>query len=152
VAAICGHIQIVMLSFHISIHARAPEVACGNEVELDHGVVHTLAVPQAALATAFQISFEDAGAALAKLDRMFFEPDGSFVWASPSGQTAWQVDGNLFDRNGRLLFVDLKGSCPSEQFDRLLSALGWPIAPLMFQLVREAVFLDEAEFRRYAAG
>jgi hypothetical protein len=29
--------------------------------------------------------------------------------------------------------------------------LGWPQTPLVFQLVREAVFLDEAEFRRWAA-
>ena len=141
-----------MLSFHISIHARPPDIVKGNDVKLDRGVSHSLAVPQAALATPFQISFEEAGAALAKLDRMFFEPDGSFVWTSPHGETTWQADGNLFDRNGRLLFVDLKGSCPSEQFDQLLSALGWPATPIVFQLVREAVFLDEAEFRRYAAS
>lgn len=148
--AICGHLKIEMLSFHISIHARSADVTEGQDVKLDRGEFRSLAVPQAALATPFQISFEEAGTALAKLDRMFFEPDGSFVWTSPSGQSAWQVDGNLFDRNGRLLFVDLKGSCQSEQFDRLLSALGWPATPMVFQLVREAVFLDEAEFRRYA--
>ena len=62
----------------------------------------------------------------------------------------WQIDGNLFDRAGRLLFVDLKGSCPDDQLDRLLSAFGWPATPVMFQLVREAVFLDNAEFRRVA--
>jgi hypothetical protein len=56
----------------------------------------------------------------------------------------------LFDRNGRLLFVDLKGSCPADQFDRLLSAFGWPETPVMFQLTREAVFLDEVEFRGFA--
>jgi hypothetical protein len=141
-----------MLSFHITIHPRPPEVAQGNDIKLDRGIFRPLAVPQAALATPFQISFEEAGAALAQLERMFFEPDGSFVWASPRGQTAWQLDGNLFDRNGRLLFVDLKGSCPSEQFDQLLSALGWPATPIMFQLVREAAFLDEDQFRCYAAS
>jgi len=141
-----------MLSFYISIHARPAEVAEGKDIKLDHGLFRSLAVQQVALATPFQISFEEAGAALAKLDRMFFEPDGSFVWTSPSGEAAWQVDGNLFDRNGRLLFVDLKGSCPDDQVDRLLSALGWPATPLMFQLVREAVFLNETEFRRHAAG
>jgi len=141
-----------MFSFHVSIHARPTEVIEGRDAQLERGAFRALAVSQPALATPFQISFEESGAALAKLDRMFFEPDGSFVWTSPSGETAWQVDGNLFDRNSRLLFVDLKGSCPSEQFDRLLSALGWPATPLMFQLVREAVFLGEAEFRRYAAS
>jgi len=33
----------------------------------------------------------------------------------------------------------------------LLTALGWPATAVMFQLTREAVFLDEAEFRRFAA-
>jgi len=141
-----------MLSFHISIHARLAEIVESQEVQLDRGVFRALVVPHAALATPFRIGFEEAGEALAKLERMFFEPDGSLVWTSPSGEAAWQVDGNLFDRNGRLLFVDLKGTCPSDQLDRLLSAIGWPATPIMFQLVRQAVFLNEAEFRRYAAA
>jgi hypothetical protein len=56
----------------------------------------------------------------------------------------------MYDRNGQLLFVDAKGYCPGDAFDRLLAALGWPGTKLMFQLVRQAVFLDEATFRRQA--
>jgi hypothetical protein len=86
---------------------------------------------------------------------MFVEPDGSFVWVSSgaSGDQSvpeWQLDGNLFDRNGRLLIVDLKGTCDEASFDRLLSVFGWPTTPIMFQLSREAVFLDERTFRTYA--
>jgi hypothetical protein len=86
---------------------------------------------------------------------MFVEPDGSFVWVSSNAACdqaapAWQLDGNLFDRNGRLLMVDLKGTCAEAEFDRLLAAFGWPTTPVMFQLSREAVFLDEPNFRRYA--
>jgi hypothetical protein len=82
---------------------------------------------------------------------MFLEPDGSFVWVSAAKETPWQLDGVLYDRNERLLYVDLKGACTAPAFDRLLGALGWPETPVMFQLAREAVFLDETEFRRYAA-
>ena len=106
---------------------------------------------RAALSTPFGISFEEAAERLGQLPRSCVEPDGSFFYASAQGQPPWQVDGNLFDRNGRLLFVDLKGNCPPEEFDRLLSALGWPGTAMAFQLVREAVLLDEAEFRRWAA-
>ena len=139
-----------MLSFHTSVHARSPTVTDGSEITLSGQAVRTLLVPPEALATPFAVSFEEAGAALANLERLFFEPDGSFVWASPRDGANWQIDGNLFDRAGRLLFVDLKGSCPADQLDRLLSAFGWPATPVMFQLVREAVFLDNAEFRRVA--
>jgi hypothetical protein len=110
-----------------------------------------LAIAPEMLATRFQVSFEEAGARLEQLERLFFEPDGSFVWASPRSEEAWQIDGNLFDRDGRLLFVDLKGNCPQQKFDQLLSAFGWPDTPVMFQLAREAVFLDEVEFRKFAA-
>jgi len=37
-------------------------------------------------------------------------------------------------------------------FDELLHSLGWPETPLVFQLVREAVLLDETEFRLVAAA
>ena len=97
-------------------------------------------------------TFEIACERLAALERMFCEPDGSFVWTSAQGEPAWQVDGNLYDHQGLLQFVDLSGTCPAEHFDRLLAALGWPETPLVFQLTREGVLLDEAEFRRQASG
>ena len=95
-------------------------------------------------------SFEEVAADLARLERMYIEPDGSFVWVSSRREAPWQVDGNLYDHQERVRLVDVKGSCPAERFDQLLAALGWPRTPLVFQLVRAAVFLDEAEFRRWA--
>jgi hypothetical protein len=97
------------------------------------------------------VVFEQVYNELSRLDRLFIEPDGSFVWtgATADGQI-WQVDGNLVDQGERLAYVELKGSCPEEQFDRLLSALGWPDVELVFQLQRRGENLDEAEFRRRA--
>ncbi|HTU26909.1 MAG TPA: hypothetical protein VMF30_15995, partial [Pirellulales bacterium] len=98
----------------------------------------------------FPRSFEAVTADLARLERMYIEPDGSFVWVSSQGEAAWQVDGNLYDHQERVRLVDVKGSCPQEPFDRLLGTLGWPGTQLVFQLVRAAIFLEEAEFRRWA--
>ena len=91
-------------------------------------------------------------ARLAGLERMYCEPDGSFVWVSSQADRLWQVDGNLYDRAERLLFVDVRGTCPTEEFNRLLRCLGWPETAVMFQLVREAVLLGEEEFRKWAAA
>ena len=98
------------------------------------------------------VSFDAALAALEALPRLFIEPDGSFVWAGPApdGQP-WQIDGNLIDRGDCLALVELKGSCPSQQLDQLLKALGWPQAGLVFQLTQQGVFVDEAAFRTLAA-
>jgi hypothetical protein len=144
-----------MLAFHVTVHAKGGGVTPGPVVELtgQAGVkltVTTLAMSAEELAQPFDISFEEAAERLARLERMFVEPDGSFVWVSSADEPRWQVDGNLFDRNGRLLLVDLKGTCDERQFDALLTALGWPETPLVFELVREAMFVDEATFRQYA--
>ena len=141
----------MMYSFFVTLHVQPAGTTAAALVELGGKSIRTLGVePQALATTTFACSFETAWQRLAALERMYCEPDGSFVWVSPQGSPAWQVDGNLYDRNERLLFVDLKGTCPDAELDRLLSALGWPETKVMFQLTREAVFLDEAEFRRWA--
>ncbi|WP_147274289.1 hypothetical protein [Bremerella cremea] len=95
-------------------------------------------------------SFEAAQSYLNKLPRMYFEPDGSFVWVGETGDVApWQVDGVAYDRNGRLHSVEMRGQCPERNFDTLLSGFGWPGTDLIFQLADEALFVDEGEFRRF---
>jgi hypothetical protein len=142
-----------MYEFHATIHARPENASHGEPVQLGQRQVRPLALDPKSLSTGqFAHSFERAIAALGELERMYCEPDGSFVWTSGQGSPRWQLDGNLYDRQERVLFVDVKGTCPREEFDRLLAALGWPETPLVFQLTREAVFLDEAEFRRFAAA
>ena len=116
-----------MLKFQISVHASDRNAA------------------------GLSATFDEALAALEQLDRLFIEPDGSFVWTGATAEGgAWQVDGNLIDRGDCLAFVELKGVCPEAQFDCLLSVLGWPWSGLAFQLQKRGVFLDEAEFRRLA--
>jgi hypothetical protein len=142
-----------MLSFFTTIHALPQGTVNGPVLEINSQSLTTLAVPREQLnATTFHCTFEQASASLALLSRMYCEPDGSFVWVSPRDEPAWQVDGNLYDRDQKLLFIDLKGTCPASEFDRLLMAFGWPATQLLFQLTREAVFLDEAQFRRYASS
>ena len=57
----------------------------------------------------------------------------------------------MLDRGDCLAYVELKGTCPEEQLNRVLSALGWPEEGLAFQLQQRGVFLDEAEFRHVAS-
>ena len=140
-----------MYTFHATIHALAPDAMPREPVQLAGTTYAALTVPTEKLAaTTFSCTFEEASERLAGLDRIYCEPDGSFVWVSSQDAPRWQVDGNLYDRTERLLFIDIKGSCPEEEFDRFLACFGWPEQPIMFQLVREAVLLNEAEFRRWA--
>lgn len=139
-----------MRPFQITVHALPDSAKPGPAISLDGRALATLEIAPAALGTPFGISFEEAQSRIERLPRSNVEPDGSLFYGSAAGEPPWHIDGNLFDRNGRLLFVDLKGSLPAEEFDKILSALGWPQTRLVFQLVREAIFLDEPEFRRWA--
>lgn len=139
-----------LYAFEVTLHSRPPEArVAGVHVDM-WGEWPTLEVPRDTLAVPLRIGFDAAFERLAALERMFAEPDGSFVWTSPREGLAWQVDGNAFERDGRVLLCDLRGSCPPAEFDRLLAAFGWPAEPVMMQLVRPAVFLAEETFRRHA--
>lgn len=139
-----------LYAFDITLHALPAETRESGDYVDAWGDWPTLDVPRDALATPLRVGFDTAFGRLEALERMFAEPDGSFVWTSPREGLAWQVDGNAFERDGRVLLCDLRGSCPPAEFDRLLEAFGWPAEPVMMQLVRPAVFLAEATFRRHA--
>ena len=94
------------------------------------------------------VSFEQAEESLGQLPNLYIEPDGSFVWvAAPAAEHPWQVDGVLYDRGDKMLYLEIKGSCPQVEFDQMLTTLGWPVAPLMFQATQHAVYLSEQDFR-----
>jgi hypothetical protein len=139
-------------AFEVSLHRHPGEAGEGSPHADAWGTWPTLAVPREAALGPLAVSGDEALERLAAEPRLFAEPDGSFVWTSSQDGPAWQVDGNLLERDGRVVLLDLKGSCPRAEFDRLLACVGWPAEPLMFQLVRAAVFLDEAAFRRHAAA
>lgn len=139
-----------MYQFDMTIHARPSNIRPGSPLVVGGREVVPLVVEAGEAGEPLPVSFESALDALSNLPRMFVEPDGSFVWVSAE-PPAWQVDGVLYDRGGSLLFVELRGRCTAERFDDLLAVLEWPDSALMFQLRREALFLDEEQFRSYAA-
>jgi len=142
-----------LLAFDITLHGRGSGMAEPPSVDTYQdawGSWPTLVVPNELLAVPMQIGFDESFELLNGLERMYAEPDGSFVWASSRDGRWWQVDGNAFEKEGRVLLVNLKGSCPASQFDRLLAAFGWPQQAVIMQLVRAAMFLDEPTFRRHA--
>jgi len=98
----------------------------------------------------FSVSFEVALDALTRLPRVDAEPDGFFVFSGEHEGRRWQIDGHLFDFDGRLHRVELHGACPGAVFNAVLGCVGWPQTPLAFELVREGVALDEAAFREWA--
>jgi hypothetical protein len=139
-----------LYAFEVTLHRRPEEAVAGGRFADLYGTWQALEPPRESLKP-LAVGFDDALERLAELPRMFVEPDGAFVWVSSAADRRWQVDGNLFERQGRVLIVDLKGSCPPAELDRFLTALDWPTEPVMFALQRAGAFLDEAAFRCHAA-
>lgn len=143
-------------AFEITLHPSPAAAVIRTSGELLHrdawGEWPTLGVAPADLARPLAVGFDDALERLGRLERMFVEPDGALVWTGTAGGQPWQVDGNAWERDGRLSHLDLKGRCPPAAFDLLLAASGWPAEPVMIQLVRGGVFVDEETFRAHAAA
>lgn len=139
-------------AFCTVIHPLRGEMARGELVTVNGRSVRALNVSPAVAAQTHRVTFEHAAAMLATLPSIFIEPDGSFVWTGGDEGQQWQVDGVLVDQGRRLAYMELAGRCPPNEFDQLLAPLGWPAAPLLFQLKPEGVFVDEAEFRRLATA
>jgi periplasmic divalent cation tolerance protein len=139
-------------AFEITLHPR-PAVVQPAADHLDAwGTWPTLDVPPAVLAAPLTAGFDDVLERLARLERMFVEPDGAIVWKDAVGGHDWQVDGNAWERDGRLAALDLKGRCPPAAFEAILAACGWPAEPLLVELVRAGVVLDLDTFRSHAAA
>jgi hypothetical protein len=138
-----------MNTFHVAIHARPASVSVGEQIQANEHTIQTLAVPSAEQALLFDISFEQVSNSLEDAPRLFIEPDGSFVWVSADNPPLWQIDGHLWDRNGRLFALELRGYCPENELAFLLSTIGWPQTQIMFRVIEHAVFIDEAGFRRW---
>lgn len=125
----------------------------GEPVVLRDATLRTLDVPEALRFTPWHISFETACDQLNTLPRMFVEPDGALVWVSTRDVSpGWQLDGNLWDRESRLLELELKGHCTPRAWDDLLRVLQCDPLRLMIRFVRHGVFVEDTEFRRWAFG
>ena len=144
---------IVALAFEVSLHAMPVgdgAVLAGPPLKDRWGTWPTLALRPGQFSEPLPVTFDEAIERLGQLSRLYAEPDGSFVWTSPRDGLCWQVNGNLYERNNRLLLVDLKGSCPAAEFDQLLACFGGPPAAVVAQLVRSAVTIDEVTLRQHA--
>lgn len=139
------------LSFRVSVHALPSSIAQDRPVDLDGVRVVPITITSELGQAVFPRSFEQVQAELDRLPRMFFEPDGSFVWVGEDPEGSWQLDGIVTDLGVRVQFVELHGACPPAAIDQLLRAFGWPETPLMFQLTRQGILLNEWDFRRWAA-
>ena len=128
--------------FHLTVHAKPDREFNVREIEFA-GVAHqTLDVTTVELDSPIPISFEEAMEKLEQLPCMLFELDGSFVWAIHEPEQRFQVDGHLFDRHGKLVYVELHGNCRWSSFLELLKCLGSEETEFVYQLVREGVIVS----------
>ena len=124
------------MNFHVAWHRRPECIETGPEILISGVRTPTLHIPTAGLTLPWSLSFEEVITSIERLDRMFAEPDGSFVWRQAAER---QIDGQLYDCDGRLLYVELSGNYLSDDVIALEIALNPQRDPLVVQLLREGV-------------
>lgn len=68
-------------------------------------------------------SFEQFMERISKWRGMHAESDGSFVWVYFDGLRRRQLDGMVYDREGALEYVELKGALTVDSVSQLLKAI-----------------------------
>lgn len=134
-----------MKPFHCVVQVAPPMLPHPQTITIDGQPVET--IPVAHIATRFVKTFEAAAQSLECLPRMYFEPDGSFVWVVED-QERFQLDGSLYDDGVSLLNVDLKGTCNHEMLNQFLDCVR-NREDLLFQLVQHGTYLNECTFRNH---
>jgi hypothetical protein len=75
-------------------------------------------------------SFEGFVDTIGNWPGMFCEMDGSFVWSILVDEARTQIDGMIYDRDGSIEVVELKGNLTAGTFRQLMLALaGEPAEP-----------------------
>ncbi len=95
----------------------------------------------------FGLSYEALAESLSRLPRLFLEPDGALVWVSRE-DPARKLNAQITDDGRQVMYVELRGTCRWEELVPILSALGWPRQPLLFQWLPDSVLLAESSFRK----
>jgi hypothetical protein len=91
-----------LYAFEITLQSQPAEATAGPPLADAWGTWPTLDVPnKELLASPMAIGFDAAFERLAAIERLYAEPDGSFVWTCSrtgdgAARTWWQVDGNTF--------------------------------------------------------
>lgn len=127
---------------HFVVHGL-PEVYKELSAQLGTESITALEVTQP---DPLDITFEKLFESIVDWERMFLEPDGSFVWSGVD----WQLDGQINDGGATVDHIELKGSCPLRQWQTFVQVLGGP-QKLLIQLVREGIFVSATYFSEIAS-
>lgn len=136
--------------FDVVLHPLVGNAVAGEELLDARGRWPTIRLPPPG--ETFAVGFDEALARLDALGRAFVEPDGSFVWVGPGGEGRWQLDGNAWERAGRVASVDVRGRCPAEELERFLDVWRSSRESVAVELVRAGVCFDEPTFLRHAVA
>lgn len=99
----------------------------------------------------FGSSYEDFSEQLSQVPRLYIEPDGSFVWVS-SIDPVRRISGQITDDGKQVLYLELRGRCQWEDMTEIVRMIGWPQTELIFQMLPEALLVQESQFREVVCG
>jgi hypothetical protein len=94
-------------------------------------------------------TFDQLAERLSAWPRLYFEPDGSFVWADEANGQAFQLDGQIHDGRSGVDSVELKGYAPASVFSALLAALGWSDAAFVVLRLPGGELISRHEAERF---
>lgn len=116
--------------FHVQLYCAAVAASAHEGSNLDYGgasLTRALPPPRTGF---FGCSFEAWMQQMLARSGVYAEGDGSWSWTSTDknerNAPAWRMEGMIYDRDGRLFYVDVQGQCTLAAWQDLVGALDIP--------------------------
>jgi hypothetical protein len=141
-----------LVPLRLRIYGRSPHAAAaigGVETwDAPAGSAPAGGAPARTAGAPLRIPLETALARLEAYERMFVEPDGSFLWTGEAttlslpedarGQhQRWQLEGTIYDDGQVVRYIDVLGDCPLLAWQAFLAAFDESLASVTLELVEE---------------
>lgn len=130
---------------HLILQRRPQSLSFGPRIEIEDREFTTLRCDPATIPP-FAISFEEASERLAALPGAYVEPDGSFSLRCDR----WKTVGGFYDRDGAVLYVELRGDNTVDSLAAIIGVLGETPESVVVQLPERGVWLDFESFAKIA--
>ena len=134
--------------WHIAVYPSLPQEVPTQAAIVDGQTVEALQIEARELNKTFDVSFDKLFESLQEFERLFIELDGSFVWRGTSDDSRWQIDGVVFEKDDRVWYVELKGYCDHQSFNKLVCCLAGNESSCIVQSITEGTVVSGREFIR----
>lgn len=141
--------------FHVQLYCASSAQSEDSGSNFDYqGAMLTRAIPPQGMGF-FGCSFEQWMHKMLQRPGVYAEGDGSWSWTAQEknerGAPVWRMEGMIYDRDGKVFYVDVQGQCTADAWRDMVEALQARDERLSICLAELGVWVSASGFEQWLA-